>query len=78
MRFYDVDDGIILVDGVPVEDITRASLRKSYAMVLQDTWLFSGTVLEHCVWEGKCIKRGSREAAKAAMIHSLLKNCQGI
>lgn len=43
MRFYDMDSGKIAVDNKNIEDITRASLRKSYAMVLQDTWLFQGT-----------------------------------
>lgn len=43
MRFYDMDSGKIAVDNKKIEDITRAGLRKSYAMVLQDTWLFQGT-----------------------------------
>ena len=74
MRFYDVDDGIILVDGVPVEDITRASLRKSYAMVLQDTWLFSGTVFENIAYGKENASREEvEEAAKAAMIHSFIE-----
>jgi len=47
MRFYDVDEGDITLDGVSVYDITRSSLRASYAMVLQDTWLFNGTVAEN-------------------------------
>ncbi|HOA31038.1 MAG TPA: ABC transporter ATP-binding protein [Clostridia bacterium] len=74
MRFYDVDDGVILVDGVPVEDITRASLRKSYAMVLQDTWLFSGTVFENIAYGKENASREEvEEAAKAAMIHSFIE-----
>lgn len=74
MRFYDVDDGVILVDGVPVEDITRASLRKSYAMVLQDTWLFSGTVFENIAYgKENATKEEVVEAAKAAMIHSFIE-----
>ena len=50
MRFYDVDSGQVRVDGRRVEDWTRSSLRKSYAMVLQDTWLFTGTVYENLAY----------------------------
>ena len=46
MRFYDVDRGSIAVDGHPVKSVTRSSLRGQYGMVLQDTWLFSGTIRE--------------------------------
>jgi len=47
MRFYDVSDGAILVDGHDIRDFTRQELRRMFAMVLQDTWLFNGTVLEN-------------------------------
>ena len=47
MRFYDVNDGEILLDGKNILDIKRASLRKAYSMVLQDTWLFNGTIFEN-------------------------------
>ena len=47
MRFYDVDKGSIKVDGTDIRDYTRQSLRRSYGMVLQDTWLKSGTILEN-------------------------------
>ena len=47
MRFYDVDGGVIAVDGIEINDITRSSLRRSYGMVLQDTWLKDGTVREN-------------------------------
>ena len=47
MRFYDVDSGRILVDGHDIREFTRADLRKMFAMVLQDTWLFNGTVMEN-------------------------------
>ena len=47
MRFYDVDDGAISIDGTPITDITRHSLRRSYGMVLQDTWLKGDTVREN-------------------------------
>ncbi len=47
MRFYDVDDGSILVDGYDIRDCTRKSLRHSYGMVLQDTWLKYGTIMDN-------------------------------
>ncbi len=47
MRFYDVDSGAILVDGRDIREFTRHDLRKMFAMVLQDTWLFNGTIMEN-------------------------------
>ena len=73
MRFYDVQGGTILVDGIPVKDITRDSLRSAFSMVLQDTWLFHGTVFENSAY-GK--ENATMEqvvaAAKAAKIHSMI------
>ena len=74
MRFYDVNDGNIYVDKENIYDVTRKSLRKSYAMVLQDTWLFEGTIFENIAY-GK--ENATMEevvaAAKAAKIHSFIK-----
>ncbi len=50
LRFYDIDSGEILVDGRPSRDYTRASLRRSFGMVLQETWLFEGTVHENIAY----------------------------
>ncbi len=47
MRFYDVDAGAILVDGRDVRDYARGDLRRAFGMVLQDTWLFKGTIMEN-------------------------------
>ena len=47
MRCYDIDSGEILVDGVNIKDFSRNDLRSKFAMVLQDTWLFNGTVREN-------------------------------
>ncbi len=70
MRFYDVDSGQILVDKRQAENWTRDSLRKAYAMVLQDTWLFTGTVYENLAYGNPQITRQMvEEAAKAAKIH---------
>lgn len=75
MRFYDVDDGEITVDGNRVEKVTRQSLRRSYAMVLQDTWLFHGTVFENIAYAKKDATREEVEAAaKAARIHSYIQH----
>lgn len=74
MRFYDVDNGQILVDNHNICDVTRASLRRAYAMVLQDTWLFEGTVFENIAYgkQGATIEEVTA-AAKAAKIHSYIK-----
>ena len=74
MRFYDVNSGEILVDGHNIKDFKRGDLRKMFGMVLQDTWLFGGTVKEN-------IKYGNPEAsdsevieaAKAAHVHHFIK-----
>ena len=50
MRFYEVNGGMILVDGVPINDIKRGALRRMFGMVLQDTWLFNGTIRENIAY----------------------------
>lgn len=74
MRFYDPDSGRILVDGREADGFTRRSLRKAYAMVLQDTWLFYGSIYENLSYgkEG-ATKEDVEAAAKAAHIHSFIK-----
>lgn len=73
MRFYDAQAGMIQVDGHDIQKVTRSSLRNKYAMVLQDTWLFQGTIYENIAY-GK--KNATMEevvkAAKAARIHSYI------
>ena len=73
MRFYDVDAGNILVDGRDNRDYTRRSLRGAYAMVLQETWVFRGTIFENIAYgkEGASRKEVVA-AAKAAHIHSFI------
>ena len=74
MRFYDVNDGNIAVDGEDIRDITRSSLRKSYGMVLQDTWLSGGTVKENIKFGmPEATDEEVIEAAKAAHAHSFIK-----
>ena len=50
MRFYEIDDGAILVDGIDTRDMTRDDLRRTFGMVLQDTWLFKGTIRENLAY----------------------------
>lgn len=73
MRFYDVDRGEILVDGQEIRRITRDSLRRAYAMVLQDTWVFQGTVFDNIAYgkEGATLEE-VMAAAKAARIHNYI------
>lgn len=74
MRFYDVNEGAVKVDGNDVKNLTRVSLRGAYAMVLQDTWLFEGTIFENIAYGNeKATKEEVIEAAKAARIHSYIK-----
>ncbi len=74
MRFYDVDGGVIAVDGIDVNDITRSSLRRSYGMVLQDTWLKDGTVRENiAMGKPDATDEEIIAAAKASHAHSFIK-----
>ncbi|MEI6266386.1 MAG: ABC transporter ATP-binding protein [bacterium] len=76
MRFYDVDKGSIKVDGVDIRDMKRADLRRMFGMVLQDTWLFHGTIKENIAYGNiRASEKKIIEAAKAAhvdhFVHSL-------
>ena len=73
MRFYDVDDGAIYVDGNDIRKVKRGSLRGAYTMVLQDTWLFHGTIYDNIAY-GKpdATMEDVVNAAKAAHIHSYI------
>ena len=73
MRFYDVDGGAVFVDGHDIRDLTRDSLRKAFSMVLQDTWLFHGTIYDNIAY-GKpgATMEQVVAAAKAAKIHSYI------
>ena len=74
MRFYDTTDGSVIISGKNVRDVTRNSLRSCFGMVLQETWLFNGTIRENIAYgkpdatEDEIIK-----AAKAAHAHSFIK-----
>ena len=78
MRFYDVTDGAILVDGHNVKDFNRSELRKMFGMVLQDTWLFKGSIMENIRY-GRLDATDEEviEAAKAAHAHHFIKTLPG-
>lgn len=74
MRFYDVDSGEITVSGHPIKTLTRDSLRTNYGMVLQETWLKSGTIGENIAYGKPDASREEiEEAAKSAHAHSFIK-----
>lgn len=74
MRFYDVWDGNIYVDGMETRSLKRESLRKAYAMVLQDTWLFQGTIFDNIAYgKENATMEEVEAAAKLAGIHSFIK-----
>ncbi|MGI6653509.1 MAG: ABC transporter ATP-binding protein [Christensenellales bacterium] len=73
MRFYDIDQGSITVDGHDIYGVTRDSLRAAYTMVLQDSWLFYGTVFDNIAYARPDATRQEVEAvARASMIHSFI------
>ena len=74
MRFYDVNEGRILVSGTPVRDMTRDSLRRNFGMVLQETWLKAATIRENIAY-GKpdATEEEIIEAAKKAHAHSFIR-----
>ena len=75
MRFYDVNSGEIRLDGIPIQKIKRADLRKAYTMVLQDTWLFSGTIYENIVYgKENATEEEVHAAARAARIDTYIES----
>ena len=78
MRFYDVNEGVIKVDGHDIRDFNRSELRKMFGMVLQDTWLFKGSIEENIRY-GKLDATHEEvvEAAKAAHVHRFVQTLPG-
>ena len=74
MRFYDANEGEILIDGMPITEIKRADVRRAFTMILQETWLFSGTIYENIVYgrEDASFEEVAA-AAKAARIDSYIE-----
>jgi ATP-binding cassette subfamily B protein len=78
LRFYDVNDGDIQVDGHDIRNITRKSLRSNFGMVLQDTWLFKGTIRDNIRYGREdATDEEVIEAAKAAHVHRFIKTLPG-
>ncbi len=78
MRFYDVNDGRILIDGHDVRDFDRSELRKAFGMVLQDTWLFKGTIMENIRYGRQdATDEEVIQAAKAAHAHHFIRTLPG-
>lgn len=74
MRFYDVNSGSVKVDGTDIRDITRGSLRTNYGMVLQETWLRSGTIRDNiCMGKPDATEEEITRAAKASHAHGFIK-----
>lgn len=78
MRFYDVDSGAIRIDGHDVRDFNRSELREAFGMVLQDTWLFKGTIMENIRY-GRLDATDEEviAAAKAAHVHHFIQTLPG-
>ena len=78
MRFYEVNGGSIQVDGVKITDMSREELRDRFGMVLQDTWLFEGTIGDNIGYaEENMLKEKIVEAARSACAHSFIKTLPG-
>lgn len=78
MRFYDVDSGSILLDGTDIRDISRRRLRENFSMVLQDTWLFSGTIRENLRFgRPDATDEEVENAAKAAHVDHFIRTLPG-
>lgn len=75
MRFYEIDSGDILIDGVPISSVSRETIHNLFCMVLQDTWLFEGTVRENIAYSKKDVTdKEIEDACKAAGIHRFIRN----
>lgn len=74
MRFYEVNGGEILIDGVPISSLTRENVHDLFCMVLQDTWLFEGTIKENIIYSKQGVTdRQVEEACKAVGLHHFIK-----
>lgn len=75
MRFYDPDSGYITIDGVPTTEMKRADVRRLFGMVLQDTWLFSGTIVENLKYDDtKATEEQILAATKASHVHHFIES----
>lgn len=75
MRFYDIDQGRILIDGIPISEMSRAYVRSLFGMVLQDTWLFDGSVKENIVYGSENVyDLDIEKASKLAQTHHFIES----
>lgn len=75
MRFYETDEGEILIDNVPIRDLTRENVRDQFCMVLQDTWIFEGTLRENIVYSKKGVTDAQLdEVCKAVGLEHYVKS----
>jgi len=78
MRFYDINSGEIKIDGINIKDYKRSSLRRNFGMVLQDSWLFSGSILENIKYGNiKASEEEIKEACKKARIDHVIETLPG-
>lgn len=78
MRFYEINSGSILVDGIDIQDMSRAELRSHFGMVLQDTWLFEGSIRDNIGYSSENMPfEEILSAAKSACAHSFIKTLPG-
>jgi ATP-binding cassette subfamily B protein len=78
MRFYEIDSGEICIDGIPISHVTRENVHDQFCMVLQDTWLFEGTIKENIIYSKRGVTDAEVEAAcKAAGIHHFIRTLPG-
>ena len=78
MRFYEINGGSIIVDGVDIHNISREELRSRFGMVLQDTWLFEGTIAENLGYAQEYMDKNKIIAsAKSACAHDFIKTLPG-
>ena len=77
MRFYELNSGRILIDGIDTRDTTRENVHSQFCMVLQDTWLFEGTIRENIVYSMKNVSDEQVvNACKAVGLHRFIMSCQ--
>lgn len=77
MRFYEVDEGSIKIDGIDIRDMHRSDVRSMFAMVLQDTWLFEGTIYENLSYGEKSTLEEVKEAAKLSQVDYFIESLAG-
>ena len=78
MRFYDVDSGEIIIDGVNIKDMKREDVRKLFGMVLQDTWMFNGTIRENLIYgKPNASEEEIMKAAKEAQVDHFVRSLPG-